>query len=84
MMTDANAAEERTKIIAWLRSKSPDSVVNFNEARRKHEPSTGEWLLKSEQFRSWTGEGQQLLWLNGIPGAGKTVIRSEVAAWCVW
>lgn len=74
---DLKTAEERKKILAWL--KAPDPSVNHNAATSKREPETCNWLLRSEEFKSWmTERSTQLMWLHGIPGAGKTIICSAV------
>jgi hypothetical protein len=75
-MEDLKILEERKMIGAWL--KSVDPSTNHNAARKAHEPGTGDWLLSLEKFKSWRdGEGG-ILWLHGIPGAGKTVLSSTV------
>lgn len=70
------AKEERSKIIEWLGGTDPST--NYNTARRKHEDGTGEWLLNSEQFRSWKASHGDTMWLSGIPGAGKTILRYTI------
>ncbi|KAI1355079.1 NACHT domain protein [Xylaria sp. FL0043] len=42
---------------------------------------TGTWLLQDATFMKWLGPASQdckILWLQGIPGAGKTYLASEV------
>ncbi|KAI0812103.1 NACHT domain protein [Xylaria sp. FL0064] len=42
---------------------------------------TGTWLLQDATFIKWLGPASQdckILWLQGIPGAGKTYLASEV------
>ena len=75
ILDDNKVAEKRSKILAWLRAASPDATTNFNAARQKHEPLTGQWLLENAAFRLWSRQDGPPLWLKGIPGAGKTVIR---------
>ncbi|KAI0415692.1 hypothetical protein F5X98DRAFT_388586 [Xylaria grammica] len=45
-------------------------------------PDTGSWLFQSQAFLDWVndpkGENRRVLWLKGIPGAGKTVLSSAV------
>ncbi|KAI1339051.1 hypothetical protein F5Y15DRAFT_416361 [Xylariaceae sp. FL0016] len=44
-------------------------------------PQSGQWLLNDDLFKKWYGPlycVNPLLWLNGIPGAGKTVLASTV------
>ncbi|KAG8820239.1 hypothetical protein FRC17_010213 [Serendipita sp. 399] len=75
-LVDMKASEQAKEVLQWL--KGADPKTNHNAARKKHEPGTGEWLLDSEQFKTWMGEDGKILWLNGIPGAGKTVLSSTV------
>lgn len=72
-LDDMKIEEKRKEVLHWL--KGADPSTNHNAARRKHEPKTGDWLLQSDTFRLWQKEGAQIMWLNGIPGAGKTVLR---------
>ncbi|KAJ7108293.1 hypothetical protein C8R44DRAFT_574530, partial [Mycena epipterygia] len=39
---------------------------------------TGEWLLSDAQFKDWESGSEKVLWCQGIPGAGKTVLSSMV------
>jgi hypothetical protein len=43
--------DRHRSILDWFQSSDPS--VNHNEARKKHEPTTGDWLLKSELFTYW-------------------------------
>ncbi|KAL8686523.1 MAG: hypothetical protein Q9218_007047, partial [Villophora microphyllina] len=42
------------------------------------QPGTGIWLVESQEFVHWTNTENAKLWLQGIPGAGKTVLASVV------
>lgn len=44
----------------------------------KHEPLTSSWLVRSPEWASWLEPSttDRLLWIYGIPGAGKTVLAS--------
>src|SRR5204862_629071 len=46
----------------------------------KREPRTCNWNLKENEVISWIGEddGHAVLWLTGIPGAGKSYLCSSV------
>ncbi|KAG8830164.1 hypothetical protein FRC17_005292 [Serendipita sp. 399] len=75
-LEDMKMSELRKEVLQWL--KAADPRTDHNAARKVHEPGTGDWLLDSEQFKTWMGEDEKILWLNGIPGAGKTVLSSTV------
>lgn len=63
-------------VLAWL--QSTDVSINHRLARRKHEATTGNWFLESEDFLNWAKATKASLWLHGIPGAGKTILCSTI------
>jgi DNA replication protein DnaC len=68
--------DEKHKILTWLKASDPS--LNHLAARKKHEPTTGNWFLQSKTFSRWTQGSVKSVWLYGIPGAGKTVLCSTV------
>ena len=71
-------ADDRPDILAWL---SPlDPKLRHQDIRDRRVENIGEWVLQTEEFRSWyTGsEGDQsdnaALFCYGGPGVGKTYI----------
>jgi hypothetical protein len=56
--------EYRRRIIQWLSTVDPSS--NHNAAWKKHQPTTGEWLIKRPDFEEWEKTGGLLLLLCGI------------------
>ena len=70
---------DRSEILAWLSPLDPKSRHQDIQDRRVE--SVGEWLLQTEEFRSWyegCGEGETdntVLFCYGDPGVGKTYIR---------
>ena len=73
------AADDRPNILAWL---SPlDPRVRHQDIRDRRVENIGEWLLQTEEFKSWCGgsEGGKsdnaVLFCYGSPGVGKTYIR---------
>ncbi|ETS84698.1 hypothetical protein PFICI_02723 [Pestalotiopsis fici W106-1] len=66
------------KIRKWL--SPPDPSTNFNKAREQHYEKTGQWFLDSEVYIKWKTERNSFLWLQGIPGCGKTILSSSVVA----
>ncbi|RDW83018.1 hypothetical protein BP5796_04509 [Coleophoma crateriformis] len=71
-----NSDLNRQRIISWL--AAPDPSINHNAARKKHQPSTGAWLLTSKAYEHWLQGYRSFLWLYGIPGSGKTILCSTV------
>jgi len=71
-------ADGRSNILAWLSPLDPRSRHQDIEDRRVE--SIGEWLLQTEEFRSWHagsgggGSDSVVLFCYGDPGVGKTYI----------
>ncbi|KAK6359203.1 hypothetical protein TWF696_000367 [Orbilia brochopaga] len=64
------------KIKRWI---SPlESSTNLDKALRKRHEGSGLWLLEDERFRTWKTERCSFLWLEGSPGAGKTILCSTI------
>ena len=67
---------QHSTVFNWLFSADPD--LNHIAARKKHEPRTGDWLLKCTEFVSWQQSVSSVLWLHGKPGSGKTILASTI------
>ncbi|KAH6716392.1 hypothetical protein BKA61DRAFT_342569 [Leptodontidium sp. MPI-SDFR-AT-0119] len=44
---------------------------------RLRQPGTGIWFTEGKEFTEWLSHERSKLWINGIPGAGKTVLMSS-------
>ena len=72
-------ADDRSNILAWLSPLEPR--LRHQDIQDSRVESIGEWLLQTEEFKSWctgSGEGESdnaVLFCYGDPGAGKTYIR---------
>ena len=64
------------RITQWL--CPPDPSTNLNKARELHQQGTGQWLLYSDQYKSWKATPASFLWLCGKPGSGKTILSSTI------
>lgn len=60
----------------WL--SPPDPLTNFNNALKRRHGTSGQWFLQSTAYTAWEKDRSSFLWLNGIPGCGKTVLSSTV------
>ncbi|RYP02202.1 hypothetical protein DL765_010768 [Monosporascus sp. GIB2] len=69
---------QRQAIVRWLQCVDPSPL--HCEAFKKHEKHTSAWLFKSPEWNSWMqhNEHGRFLWINGIPGAGKTVLMAFI------
>jgi len=66
---------EVKSVLQWL--SAPDPSTNYDRARRSRKAGTSSWLIESEIYRRWKGEGS-MVWLYGKPGCGKTVLSSII------
>lgn len=70
-LVNAQYDQERQAILDWL---TPiDYATQQSDFISRRQASTGEWLLESDQFRTWVDSSNQTLFCPGIPGAGKTM-----------
>jgi len=67
---------KQRQIVSWL--KVCDTSTNHATARKKHEPGTGSWFISSSEFVKWRDNKIRSLWLQAIPGAGKTILCSTI------
>ena len=71
--------EDLEKIRAWL---SPTEFESEGSEYRKHlnahVPGTGDWLFETDQYRNWHDAGTGSLWIQGIPGSGKSVVAANI------
>lgn len=63
------------KVNQWL--APVDVEVNHLAATKLRHSGTGRWFLESEAFMKWLEQDNGFLWINAIPGAGKTVLMSS-------
>ncbi|KAK8008159.1 hypothetical protein PG991_010710 [Apiospora marii] len=79
---DEQTLQQTKDVYNWLR---PTNVgldqASLVEARAEY-PGTGQWLLENKLFKEWFDPRfptiPPLLWIIGIPGAGKTMLASLV------
>ncbi|KAI5838881.1 hypothetical protein DFP73DRAFT_588033 [Morchella snyderi] len=70
-------SSQRETILQWL------SKIEYKKhhatAKETILDKTGQWLLNKKEFRDWrSSSASSILWLHGIPGAGKTKLVSAV------
>ncbi|KAH9931798.1 uncharacterized protein B0H18DRAFT_67400 [Fomitopsis serialis] len=70
--------EEHTyeSLLAWL---SPmDSEEKYRRSLNLRVKGSGQWVLRHATFKSWYNSVSSILWINGNPGSGKTILVSSV------
>ncbi|KAH6702884.1 hypothetical protein BKA61DRAFT_619706 [Leptodontidium sp. MPI-SDFR-AT-0119] len=85
MIEEARNQQRRLDVVTWLCAVDPildhEAAVNT----RVMYPSSGKWLLQDNKMKSWLDHknaSSPLLWMNGIPGAGKTILASVIIEAC--
>ena len=53
----------KKEIIVWLSTTDPST--HHAEQRRKHQPTTGRWLLDSKAMAEWSSTQNSYMWLHG-------------------
>ena len=53
------------------------SEVLARETAKKLCPS-GQWLFATSEFQEWRSGDTEILWLNGMPGTGKTILSTSI------
>ena len=70
----------REIVNAWLRPFSSESQQKTHLNARSVCKDPGRWLLDDPRFQGWLNPdycSNPLLWLNGIPGAGREFIKAD-------
>ena len=84
---ELEALSERTKedrmltVVDWLSPVSCSVDHEELQAKRHEFPQTTRWIFKQSTIREWlqTDDSTKcMLWICGIPGAGKTVLFSSI------
>ena len=70
-------ADDQSQLLTWLSPLQPK--LRHRDIQERRVDNVGDWLLRTEEFRSWhdwSGEGdKEVLFCYGGPGVGKTFIR---------
>ena len=72
---------QQVRVQQWL--AAINSATRHENAARERFRDTGKWLLQKQRFQSWSSPEQcidPLLWLHGIPGAGKYMMSVLVVS----
>ncbi|CAH0054982.1 unnamed protein product [Clonostachys solani] len=68
--------KEWSAILEWLPTLAYST--QHRDIIDQRQPGTGQWILKSPNFKTWFEIQGQTLFCPGIPGAGKTVLAASV------
>lgn len=67
---------KRCKVLDYYLKANPQS--NYEMSLHLRHPGTGLWLQRLPEFEHWISMPNSMLWLKGIPGAGKTVLAGAI------
>ncbi|KAG1723030.1 ankyrin repeat-containing domain protein [Suillus paluster] len=74
------ALKQQEQLLQWLAGF--DCTVKHEFVSTQRQENTCTWVFETEAFREWrtppTVQRTSVLWINGKPGAGKTVIASAI------
>ena len=82
---DAAKAERLRRLLAVIEKINAPSTLTDHEAFieiRQEYPISGRWILQHPLFKNWkdfTCPHADLLWINGIPGAGILPIHNQIS-----
>ncbi|ROW00049.1 hypothetical protein VPNG_08321 [Cytospora leucostoma] len=77
--------DHKQKVLQWLAATTMSGLHEKFFNVRKSCPGSGDWVLKSEKLKDWKAPNtpnNSILWLYGIPGAGKTILASKIVDDC--
>lgn len=67
---------QRQDVYKWLQTTDPSTL--HHRACKQYEPATGDWILRSDEWKAWLEGNTRSVWIHGIPGAGKTILASHL------
>jgi tetratricopeptide (TPR) repeat protein len=70
-----------SELVLWLQSSYWEVEAEFSQNCRNRADGTFEWVFEIEEFKNWRlGESTdtRFLWLNGLPGVGKSTIAAYI------
>lgn len=80
-ITQVVESEESTRQRVLGEARAKLAPVNFDRLRREKRPTpeTCGWVQETEKYKAWrSAEASPVLWIQGKPGCGKTVIASTL------
>ncbi|KAF8856921.1 hypothetical protein BDZ45DRAFT_624593 [Acephala macrosclerotiorum] len=76
------AAKQYKSIMSWLKADESDQLAIFDAISTEGTkfPGTCSWILSNPKIRSWLEKkpDHSMLWLQGIPGSGKSVLSTQI------
>ncbi|KAF4873572.1 hypothetical protein CGCSCA1_v007316 [Colletotrichum siamense] len=73
---EALSESQRHEVFKWLEDIDPSSL--HHRAQGNYEPGTCDWAACLPEWPKFLNGSEQCLWFHGIPGAGKTIMASQL------
>ena len=66
------------EVVSWLSSAAESQENYLHNLSDGRQPETCDWILADAEMQSWKEDdsGKPIVWMTGIPGAGKSVVCS--------
>lgn len=80
------SAKKYDTVMEWIAGAQTHLDHEAFCAIRDEYKGSGDWILKHEKVQNWREADtpvSSILWLNGIPGAGKTILASVIIEKCL-
>ncbi|KAK3989022.1 hypothetical protein QBC44DRAFT_359506 [Cladorrhinum sp. PSN332] len=75
-------SEQFQALMKWLETSDREHQSRYDWLSDRACEGTGGWIMSHTKFRSWMRQGSNsptgILWMNGKPGSGKSVLCSQV------
>ncbi|KAF8539144.1 hypothetical protein BDD12DRAFT_883109 [Trichophaea hybrida] len=65
---------QKSTLATWLKSSFWPVDAQFSNNCELRAPGTLQWVLEASEFKTWRLGESKSLWLNGLPGVGKSII----------
>ena len=67
-------------VFSWLSAAEDLQEEHLHRISDRRQPETCDWILEDPRMRPWIEDdrGDVILWMNGIPGAGKSFLCSLI------
>ncbi|CAG1982701.1 unnamed protein product [Fusarium graminearum] len=79
---EKQAIKQYDSIVSWLKSEESDQLAIFDAISSEGAKFAGtcSWVLSNSRIKAWLGRATDpsVLWLQGTPGSGKSVLVSQV------